>query len=425
LNDEQSKTRSPALQAAILSIGAELVSGLALDTHAGDISLALTALGIDVVRHETVDDDAAAIEAALRRAGGEVDLVVATGGLGPTLDDCTRDGLARAMGVPLEQDAGALAHLEAWAKARGRIASGSNLVQTMLPRGSSLLPNPIGTAVGIEARVGRARAFFMPGVPSEMQRMLADEVLPRLRAGQGERVTRVRTLRTFGLGESVLGEKLADLMARGRPTRVGTAVHFGMIDVHIYATGAPDEVEALLATDAAVIRDRLGSLVFGEGGDTIETAVAGLLASRHRTIALAESCTGGAIAARLVGVPGISAWLLEGIVAYSNASKTRTLGVPAELIREHGAVSEPVVRAMAEGARTRAGADLAVAVTGIAGPTGGTPEKPVGTVWTALADAEGTVAAREVFTGGRQLVRDRAVNYALNMVRLRLRDFSV
>jgi len=408
------------VQAVILSIGTELVSGLALDTHSAEISRALVALGIEVVRHETLDDDAAAVAAALRRAGDQVDLVVATGGLGPTLDDCTRDGIARAMGVPLEQDAAALAHLEAWAKARGRTAGGSNLVQTMLPRGGRTLPNPIGTALGIEASVGRARVFAMPGVPAEMRRMLAEQVLPRLEAGQGGRVTRVRTVRTFGLGESLVGEKLADLMARGRRPRVGTAVHHGMIDIHIYATGAPGEVDALLAADAATVRARLGTIVFGEGDDRMEHAVASLAASRRTTIALAESCTGGEIASRLVNVPGISDWLLEGVVAYSNESKVRTLGVPADLIARHGAVSEQVVRAMAEGVRARSGAAVAVAVTGIAGPGGGSPERPVGTVWVALADARGTVAALEVFTGDRKLIRDRAANYALNMVRLRL-----
>jgi nicotinamide-nucleotide amidase len=411
-----------AVQAIVLSIGAELTSGLTLDAHASAISRALTALGIEVVRHETLDDDAAAIAEALGRAGGQVDLIIATGGLGPTLDDCTREGLAQAMGVELQQNADALAHLDAWAKARGRTAAGSNLVQTMLPCGSTVLANPIGTAVGIEARVGRARVFVMPGVPSEMRLMLAEEVLPKLLAGQGGRVTRVRTLRTFGLGESLVGEKLADLMARGRRPRVGTAVHYGMIDIHIYATGSPEEADVLLAADAATVRARLGAIVFGEGEEEMEHAVASLLAARRRTIALAESCTGGEIASRLVSVPGISDWLLEGIVCYSNESKVRTLGVPADLIRRHGAVSEDVVRAMAEGARARSGASMAVAVTGIAGPAGGSPEKPVGTVWTALCDDRGTIAAREIFTGDRQLVRDRAANYALNMVRLRLME---
>jgi nicotinamide-nucleotide amidase len=408
------------VRAVILSIGRELVSGLTLDRHAQAISSALIALGVQVLRHLTLNDDVDAIAEAFRAAGADADLVVATGGLGPTLDDCTRDALARAMGVPLEESAAAREHLYAWAKARGRVLSQSNLVQTRLPRGAATLPNPVGTALGIEARLGGARVFVMPGVPTEMHQMLADEVLPRLASAQGARVTRVRTVRTFGLPESQLGERLADLMAPRRHPQVGTAVHGGMIDVHIYATGAPPEVDRLLEIDARAVRERLGASVFAEGDEHMEDAVAGLLAGRRATVAVAESCTGGLIAAKLVNVPGISRWLLEGVVAYSNASKVRTLGVPEDLIGRHGAVSEEVARAMAEGIRRRSGADFALGVTGIAGPEGGTAEKPVGTVWTALADAAATQAAREVFTGDRALVRERAANYALNMLRLRL-----
>ena len=408
------------MRAVILSIGRELVSGLTLDRHAQAISKALMALGVQVLRHLTLDDDVEAITEAFRAAGADADLVVATGGLGPTLDDGTRDALARAMGVPLEESAPAREHLYGWAKARGKVLSRSNLVQTLLPRGAATLPNPVGTALGIEARVGGARVFVMPGVPAEMHKMLADEVLPRLASAQGARVTRVRTVRTFGLPESQLGERLADLMAPRRHPQVGTAVHGGMIDVHIYATGAPQEVERLLEIDARAVRERLGPWVFAEGDEHMEDAVAGLLAGRRATVAVAESCTGGLIAAKLVNVPGISRWLLEGVVAYSNASKVRTLGVPEDLTRRHGAVSEEVARAMAEGIRRRSGADFALGVTGVAGPEGGTAEKPVGTVWTALADAAATPAAREVFTGDRALVRERAANYALNMLRLRL-----
>jgi nicotinamide-nucleotide amidase len=412
------------VRAVILSIGRELVSGLTLDRHAQAISSALTALGVQVLRHLTLDDDVDAIAEAFRAAGADADLVVATGGLGPTLDDCTRDALARAMGVPLEESAPAREHLYAWAKARGRVLSQSNLVQTLLPRGAATLPNPVGTALGIEARLGGARVFVMPGVPTEMHQMLADEVLPRLASAQGARVTRVRTVRTFGLPESQLGERLADLMAPRRHPQVGTAVHGGMIDVHIYATGAPQEVDRLLEIDARAVRERLGPSVFAEGDEHMEDAVAGLLAGRRATVAVAESCTGGLIAAKLVNVPGISRWLLEGVVAYSNASKIRTLGVPEDLIGRHGAVSEEVARAMAEGIRRRSGADFALGVTGVAGPGGGTAEKPVGTVWTALADAAATPAAREVFTGDRALVRERAANYALNMLRLRLMELG-
>jgi nicotinamide-nucleotide amidase len=408
------------VRAVILSIGAELVTGLRLDTHSADIARALTAIGIEVVRHETVDDGAAEIEAAMRAAVAEADLVVATGGLGPTLDDCTREALAAAAGVPLDESPDAKAHLVAWAKARGRTLSESNLRQTLLPRGAKAIPNPVGTALGIEARVGKALIFVMPGVPAEMTLMLEREVLPRLRRAAPGRVTVIRTVHTYGVPESIVGEKLADLMAPKRRPYVGTAVHGGTIDIHIYATGAPAEISPLLEADAAAVRRRLGDAVFGEGQERLEDAVAALLAKRRATIALAESCTGGLVAAKLVNVPGISEFLLEGVVAYANESKVRTVGVAEDLIRTHGAVSEPVARAMAEGIRVRNRAAVGLGVTGIAGPGGGTAEKPVGLVWFAVGDKKGTIAAKEVFAGDRTLIRERAANYALNMLRLRL-----
>jgi len=290
----------------------------------------------------------------------------------------------------------------------------------MLPRGSRAIPNPVGTAVGVAAPVGRARVYCMPGVPGEMARMLGEEVMPELRAEAPGRVMALRTVRTFGVPESVVGDRLEDLMAADRRPHVGTAVCGGLIDINIYASGRPDEVAATLEADARIVRERLGDAVFGEGETTLEQAVAAALAEHRAKIAVAESCTGGLVAAKLVSVPGISAHLVEAVVAYSDESKVRRLGVPEELLRVRGAVSEPVARAMAEGIRRGSRADLAVADTGIAGPSGGSPEKPVGTVWLALADAAGTVAAREIFTGDRALIRERAANYALNLVRLRL-----
>jgi nicotinamide-nucleotide amidase len=408
------------VRAVVLSIGTELVQGLSLDTHSAAISRELTGIGVEVLRHVTVGDETRAIAEALRLAAADADLVVATGGLGPTLDDCTRQALAEVMGAPLVEDPGATAHLEGWARSRGRTLSPSNRIQTLLPRGATILPNPVGTAVGIDARIGGARVFCMPGVPVEMRTMLAGEVMPRLREAQGGRVTILRTVRTYGMPESLLGERLADLMAPERHPHVGTAVHGGMIDVHVYASGSRAEAEALASADVATVRERLGPMVFGEGAETLETAVAALLARAGATIALAESCTGGLVAAKLVNVPGISDHLLEGVVAYANEAKVRDLDVPAALIEHHGAVSEPVARAMAEGVRRRAGADVSVGITGIAGPTGGTAEKPVGTVWFAVADDAGTQAARVIFTGDRAEIRERAANHALNMLRLRL-----
>jgi len=394
------------VRAVVLSIGGELVGGLRPDTHAAEIARALAALGIETVRHETLDDDATAIADAFRRAADAAEVVVATGGLGPTRDDRTRYGLAEAMDAAIVEHPDAVAHLAAWAESRGREISPSNRVQTLLPEGADVLPNPIGTAVGIAVRLGEAQVFCLPGVPAEMRAMLRDQVLPRLQRTAPGRVRRVRTIRTFGLPESEVGERLADLMAPGRRPRVGTACHAGVIDIHIQAAGETDAVDRLLKTAASVVRERLGAAVFGEGDAGLEAAVAALLDEAGATVALAESCTGGLVAAKLVGVPGMS----------------DHLGVPEEMIQEHGAVSEPVVRAMAEGARRRAGADLAVAVTGIAGPGGGSPEKPVGTVWFALSDAADTRAVCEHLPGDRGLIRERAALYALNLLRLALSE---
>ncbi|HUS45121.1 MAG TPA: competence/damage-inducible protein A [Phycisphaerae bacterium] len=410
------------MRAVVLSIGSELVSGLQLDTHAAEIARALGAQGIEVVRHETLDDDAQAIAESLRAAAEEADVVVATGGLGPTPDDRTRDGLAAAMGALLEPHPEAVAMIETWAASRCRAMSEANRRQGLLPRGAEPIANRVGSAPGIRVRLNAAEVFCLPGVPGEMHAMLTEQVLPRLRAqippGPNAHRGGVRTVRTFGLPESVVGERLADLMAPGRHPRVATAVHMGTIDVHIHATGPVEEVDRLLATDAAEIKKRLGQVVFGEGETRMEDAVAALLAKRGATVAVAESCTGGLVTARLVNVPGVSDHLLEGVVAYSNASKVRALGVDEGLLAEHGAVSEPVARAMAEGIRARAGADFAVAVTGIAGPGGGTPDKPVGTVWFALADANAVRTFCEVFSGDRAHVRERSATYALNLLRL-------
>jgi nicotinamide-nucleotide amidase len=410
------------VRAVVVSIGRELARGLSLDTHSRDIARALSALGIDVVRHVTLDDDAAAIAESLRAAAADADVIVASGGLGPTQDDCTRFGLAEAMGEELVENSEAMAHLETFAKARGRSVRGANRVQALLPASARALPNPVGTAVGIEANLGEARVFCVPGVPVEMHTMFDEQVLPQLADSPDARVMVVRTVRTFGLFESVVAERLPDLMTPGRHPHVGTAVHSGLIDIHIYASGNRDEAEALVATDVATVRKRLGTAVFGEGHTGLEEAVAALLAERGATVALAESCTGGLVAATLVNVPGMSDFFVEGVVAYANASKVRALGVDERLIADHGAVSEPVARAMAEGVRVRAGADVALGITGVAGPGGGTAEKPVGTVWMALADASGTEAARHLLMGDRAQIRLRAAYCALNMLRLWLME---
>lgn len=407
------------MKAYILSTGDELVRGRTVDTNTSEIARALAAEGVTVIGASLVGDDEPSLVAAILRAAAAADLVVLSGGLGPTVDDCTRAAAARAAGVALVRIPEIEAALrERYAARRIRMAE-SNLLQAEAPQGAEILANRHGTAPGFRVRVGGAELFTLPGPPHEMRGVLAEEALPRIRAlaGGGGRVVRTRTLETFGEREATVGEMIADLMERGREPRVGTTAVRGIIRVVVHAEGGAEEVAQQLDGAEAEIRRRLGAFVFGVDGETLESTTAALLLSRRVTIATAESCTGGLLAGALTATPGISAVFPGGVVTYSNAEKTRLLGVPADLIARVGAVSEEVARAMASGVRTRFGTDIGVALTGVAGPDGGTPEKPVGLVHAAL-DVQGAVQHRRLtLPGDRALVRELAVKSALDLVR--------
>ena len=407
------------MTAEILSIGNELTLGVTVDTNSAWISQQLAAIGIPVTRHVGVGDGREAIAVAMKEAAGRADLLIVSGGLGPTADDLTRAAMADAMGSELIKDEAALRTIQRFFDRIGREMGERNMSQAYVPAGAEMIDNTCGTAPGLQGKIGRCRIFVVPGVPREMREMMTLSVLPQLTGDGG--VIRQRVLYCYGTGESNIGEKIIDLMAEGSNPAIGTTARNGVIGVRITATGGEDEIAAILDDAEREIRNRLGELVFGVDNDDIAVAVAALLVKHHKTIAVAESCTAGLIASMLGSVPGISAHLLEGVVTYSNAAKTRLLGVPAEMIEAHGAVSEQVARAMAEGCRRRSGADIAVSVTGIAGPTGGTAEKPVGLTYIALADAEGSEVHRYIFPGTRNIVRDRAAKTALN----RLRKFVV
>jgi nicotinamide-nucleotide amidase len=407
------------MRAFILSTGDELVRGRTPDTNTAEIARALAGEGVSVVGAMLVSDDEDDLTMAIGAAAERAEIVVLSGGLGPTADDCTRGAAARAAGVALERRP----EIEEWLRARfarrGMRMPESNLLQADAPAGAEVLPNAHGTAPGFVVAVKGARLFALPGPPNEMRAVLADEVLPRIRAlaGGGGRVVRTRTLETFGEREAAVGEAIADLMQRGREPRVGTTAVRGVIKVVIHAEGGADEVRASLDATEAEIRRRLGPVVYGADGETLAGVVARALIAHGTTIATAESCTGGLVAAALTDTPGVSAVFPGGVVTYSNAEKTRLLGVPEELIARVGAVSEEVARAMASGVRSRFGTDLGVALTGIAGPDGGTPEKPVGLVHVAL-DARGTVQHRRLLLpGDRALVREIAAKAALDLVR--------
>ncbi len=412
------------MNAVILSVGDELILGQTVDTNSAWLSAQLVLQGVMVAYHKTVADDQAVIAAAIREAAAAVPLVIVTGGLGPTADDLTRQALADVVGKPLDLHPPSLERIRAFFKSLGREMPATNRIQAMVPRGCEMLENDWGTAPGLKVRTGRATVFAFPGVPREMEPMYGRHVLPTLARKSG-RTLLTETVRTFGLGESLVAEKLGDLMKRDRNPTVGTTVSGGIVSVRI-RSDFPDAGPARLQLDRTVeaVETRLGSLVFGRGAETLPAVVGRRLRETGRTVATAESCTGGGLAQLLTGIPGASLYFPGGWVVYSNALKHRELGVPEAILAQHGAVSEETVRLLAAHALEKAGAHHALAVSGVAGPDGGSDDKPVGTVWIALASVQdaGTkvVAERFQFPGDREMVRDRAAKTALNMLRLEL-----
>lgn len=403
-----------------VTIGTELLLGFTLDTNARDIGLAMAAAGVDVVRRTTVADRPDAIGSAVREALERADVVLTTGGLGPTRDDITKTVVAEVLGRRLVHDPAVLAALEERFRRIGRWPMpAANRSQADVPEGATVLPNPRGTAPGlwIEDTAGRV-VVLLPGVPHEVRGLLHEEVLPRLsaRAGGGSRVVRSTACRTTGVAESALAERLHGVEDEIAPLTLAYLPGPSGVDLRVTAWQLePAEAERRLAEAVRMIEPRLGPDCYGT--DDADLAAVVLAALGARKVAVAESCTGGLLGGRLSAVPGASANFLGGIIAYDNSIKTQALGVPAALIREHGAVSEPVVRAMAEGAARVLGTETAMAITGIAGPDGGTPEKPVGTVWFAASCDGRTRAVRRVMPGDRGEIRERAAQAALDLLR--------
>jgi nicotinamide-nucleotide amidase len=413
-----------ALKAEIVSIGSELVSGQNLDTNAPWLSRALGELGIATAYHTSIGDDMADHVAAFRIAADRADLVLTTGGLGPTQDDLVREALAGAAGVGLREDPDSLAAIAALFGRRNRPMADRNRLQAMLPEGAEALPNPIGTAPGVWMSIGRAAFASMPGVPNEMKVMFADQVVPRLRLRHWvERVIVHRKIALFGKGESDIEAEALDLTARGHVPEVGITASDSTISFRIRGEGLTLEAAwAQTEETAGLIRRRFGPLVLGEGAVDVADALVEQLKRAGATMATAESCTGGIVAHLVTAIAGVSPYYLGGVVSYSNRAKTDMLGVPAGLIEAHGAVSAEVAAAMAVGARERFGTDLAVSTTGVAGPGGGTPEKPVGLVYLGLATADG-VETRRVEIGPEQprgIIQRRSAKQALDMARVAL-----
>lgn len=405
------------MRAAVLSIGTELTRGELTNTNARWLAERLTGLGLEVTEQLTIDDEPGRIAAALRMLGERHRFVVSTGGLGPTSDDMTSAAAATAIGVKLVRDEASLDAIQRRFASVERAMSPSNEKQADFPEGATVLPNPVGTAPAFALDIGQARFFFMPGVPHEMRRIFEDHIEPAI-APHVERRTHQIRLRTFGLPESVVGEKLAQIEAEEKLVTIGYRASFPEIEVKVLARGGTEaEAEATAARVADRVRGALGDVVFGEGEDTYAAHVGRLLRARGLKLAIAESCTGGLLGELVTAIPGSSDYLLCDAVTYSNASKIQMLGVNEDLIRGYGAVSLEVAAAMAEGARRIADADIAVSVTGIAGPGGGTEEKPVGTVFVALARRDAPVITQALkFAGDRDRIRMFSAYSALRLV---------
>lgn len=409
--------------ASILAVGNELLNGQRVDTNSCWLQGRLLELGIQTRQVVVVPDEIDSIVAALAQASSVSDVVVVTGGLGPTDDDLTRHALAQFLGQPLEFHEEIWRTVEKYFANRGLKAALTNRIQAYLPCGSQALANSRGTACGLAAQKDGKRYFCLPGVPAEMKAMFDDCVYPQLAAEGGRNVVLINTVRCFGVGESVVAEKLGDLMKRGRNPLINSTVQEGEILLHILASAREKvEAESMIAEARQTLCRLLGDIVYGFGEETLPAVTGRLLREKGLKLAVAESCTGGLLSKMITDVPGSSEYFLAGWVPYSNEAKIRDLGVSAELISQYGAVSEPVAAALASGAVHRSGADAALGISGIAGPEGGTPEKPVGLVciglyWEGKADAR-TFHFAPV---GRSSIRQRACLTALNWLRIQLK----
>ncbi|NQT00417.1 MAG: nicotinamide-nucleotide amidohydrolase family protein [Planctomycetes bacterium] len=428
-------------KASIVSIGNELLNGQTVNTNTTYLSSELLSNGIPVVSSYTISDDVDAIVRVFNLAVADADIVLVTGGLGPTDDDLTRQAFAGYLGTELQLQAELLDRLENFFKKRNLRMPDKNKIQAYIPAGAKPIENSLGTAPGIMAEVNPVRKlewgpkgrsflsngvkgkliFALPGVPSEMKRMFAESVLSELQRFTGGQAVVVRKLRCFGAGESTIAEMLGPACRRGRNPLVNCTVESGIITLHIIASSRDkDAAREMAKKEEKTIRNMLGDLVYGAAEQRLADVVGEKLAQQGKTIAVAESCTGGTVARLLTDIPGASKYFTHGWITYSNAAKTGELGVAADLIDKYGAVSEQVAEAMAQGARKKARTDFAIGITGIAGPDGGTEQKPVGLVYISVDSDNGCDTKRCLFSHDRRSIRLRAAQTALNMLRLKL-----
>jgi len=408
-------------KACIVSIGNEILAGQTVDTNAAHLCAELLSIGVPVVSSYAVGDEIERIVRALGLASADAEVVIVTGGLGPTDDDLTRQALAKFLGAELELHDELLEKMREYFTRRDLQMAAKNEIQAFLPTGARALANNRGTAPGIRAETAGKLFFAMPGVPLEMKQMFAESVLPELRQFAGDQAVVVRKLRCFGVGESTIAQRLGTIMQRGRNPLINCTVEFGVITLHIVATAQGAETaERMALKDEESLRKTLGELVYGDAEQSLGQVVGEKLTRHRKTLAVAESCTGGLLAKLLTDIPGASEYFACGWVTYSNQAKSSELGIAADLIEKHGAVSEQVAEAMARGARNRAGTDFAIGITGIAGPGGGSEQKPSGLVYVSVDSEQGCETKRCLFTHNRRFVRLRSAQTALNMLRLKL-----
>lgn len=409
------------LSAEIIAIGSELLSPNKSDTNSLWLTDQLNRIGIDVKLKTIVGDDDARLEEVVKDAVKRSRVVIATGGLGPTEDDITRKVVARALGRRLSLDEKLLEEIRTKFQRFGMNMPERNSRQAMVIDGAEVLPNPNGSAPGLYLEQGSCAVALFPGPPREMKPMFENHVKPRLEKIAGDVRFATRLMRVTGMGESAVDEKISPIYTQFDNPQTTILFNSSEIEIHLRAHGRTEgDAEALLDHLSLKIEEALGNSVFSFRGETMEEVVGRRLMMTEFTLAVAESCTGGLIAQRLTSVPGSSKYFIEGVVTYSNQSKTRLLGVDKKLIKEFGAVSQQVARDMARGVRHKAKTDFGLAVTGIAGPDGGSEEKPVGLVYIALADDAHTEHKKLNIPGDRELIRWRASQAALDMLRRRL-----
>lgn len=402
----------------ILTTGDELMSGLTRDGNFQWAGQTLTGLGFDVTFHTTVGDDLEILKSAFHTAKNRANAVIVTGGLGPTPDDLTIEVAADLFNVELELNQPALEMMKERFRKIGRTVSETNMKQVYLPLGSNVLLNKWGTAPGFSYEIDDSIFFFLPGVPKEFRAMMEEYVIPELlRRNPNMNKSCMRLVKTFGLPESEVAQKLEGVEKEG--VKLGYRAHFREIHLRVSSFGnSMSEAETLMEEFLEEINSKLGNYVFTTKGEMLEEVVGNLLNEQNLTLSAAESCTGGLLSHRITNTPGSSSYFLEGVVSYSNEAKSKILGVPMELIESHGAVSAPVVESMAKGIRQLSGSDIGIGISGIAGPGGGTVEKPVGTVYIGMdTKKEGPVSRKFQFHGTREEIKLITVLNALDMIR--------